>query len=156
MSASTQKFSRDTAGLPAVTATEVVELGDGDRFALRIAPVSKRIGDATVRMLAYNGSIPGPTLRVPEGAEVIVDIENEGDLEATVHWHGLRLDNRYDGTHETQEVMPIGGRYTAHVTFPDAGIYWYHPHIRNMFRKLDASSRVDIARAIEAAEGEVR
>ena len=109
MTASTQKFPRDTAGLPAATATEVVELGDGDRFALRIAPVTKRIGDATVRMLAYNGSIPGPTLRVPEGAEVIVDIENEGDLEATVHWHGLRLDNRYDGTHETQEVMPIGG-----------------------------------------------
>ena len=119
MTASTQKFPRDTAGLPAATATEVVELGDGDRFALRIAPVTKRIGEATVRMLAYNGSIPGPTLRVPEGAEVVVDIENEGDLEATVHWHGLRLDNRYDGTHETQEVMPIGGRYTARVTFPD-------------------------------------
>ena len=126
----TQKFPRDTAGLPAATATEVVALGDGDRYTLRIAPVTKRIGDATVRMLAYNGSIPGPTLRVPEGAEVIVDIENEGDLEATVHWHGLRLDNRYDGTHETQEVMPIGGRYTARVTFPDPGVYWYHPHIR--------------------------
>ena len=130
MTASTQKFPRDTAGLPAATATEVVELGDGDRFTLRIAPVTKRIGEATVRMLAYNGSIPGPTLRVPEGAEVVVDIENEGDLEATVHWHGLRLDNRYDGTHETQEVMPIGGRYTARVTFPDPGVYWYHPHIR--------------------------
>ena len=129
MTAST-KFPRDTAGLPAATATEVVELGDGDRYALRIAPVTKRIGDATVRMLAYNGSIPGPTLRVPEGAEVIVDIENEGDLEATVHWHGLRLDNRYDGTHETQDVVPIGGRYTARVTFPDSGVYWYHPHIR--------------------------
>jgi FtsP/CotA-like multicopper oxidase with cupredoxin domain len=130
MTASTQKFPRDTAGLPAATATEVVELGDGDRYTLRIAPVTKRIGDATVRMLAYNGSIPGPTLRVPEGAEVVVDIENEGDLAATVHWHGLRLDNRYDGTHETQEVMPIGGRYTARVTFPDSGVYWYHPHIR--------------------------
>jgi FtsP/CotA-like multicopper oxidase with cupredoxin domain len=130
MTASTQKFPRDTEGLPAATATEVVELGDGDRFTLRIAPVTKRIGDATVRMLAYNGSIPGPTMRVPEGAEVIVDMENEGDLEATVHWHGLRLDNRYDGTHETQEVMPIGGRYTARVTFPDPGVYWYHPHIR--------------------------
>ena len=59
MTASTQKFPRDTAGLPAATATEVVELGDGDRFALRIAPVTKRIGEATVRMLAYNGSIPG-------------------------------------------------------------------------------------------------
>src|SRR3954462_4116835 len=130
MTGSTQEFPRDTEGLPAVTATEVVDVGDGDRYTLRIAPVTKRIGDATVRMLAYNGSIPGPTLRVPEGAEVVVDIENQGDLEATVHWHGLRLDTPYDGTHETQELMPIGGRYTARVSFPDPGVYWYHPHVR--------------------------
>jgi FtsP/CotA-like multicopper oxidase with cupredoxin domain len=130
MSTPTQKFPRDTAGLPAARPTEVVELSDGDRYTLHIGPVTKRIGDATVRMLAYNGSIPGPTMRVPEGAEVVVDIENEGDLEATVHWHGLRLENRYDGTHETQELIPVGARYTARVTFPDAGVYWYHPHVR--------------------------
>jgi FtsP/CotA-like multicopper oxidase with cupredoxin domain len=130
MSTPTQKFPRDTAGLPAARPTEEVELADGGRYALHIGPVTKHIGDATVRMLAYNGSIPGPTLRVPEGAEVVVDIENEGDLEATVHWHGLRLENRYDGTHETQELIPVGGRYTARVTFPDPGVYWYHPHVR--------------------------
>src|SRR4051794_36668688 len=130
MTAPTRKFPRDTAGLASATSTQVVELADGDRYTLHIGPVTKRIGDATVRMLAYNGSIPGPTLRVPEGAEVVVDIENQGDLEATVHWHGLRLDNRYDGTHETQELMPVGGRYTAHVAFPDPGVYWYHPHVR--------------------------
>src|SRR3954453_21040618 len=84
-----QHFSRETLGLPAARPTEIVELADGERFELSIAPVTKRIGDATVRMLAYNGSGPGPTLRVREGAEVVVDIENQGDLEATVHWHGL-------------------------------------------------------------------
>jgi FtsP/CotA-like multicopper oxidase with cupredoxin domain len=42
----------------------------------------------------------------------------------------LRLENRYDGTHETQRPMGSGERYTAHITFPDAGVYWYHPHIR--------------------------
>jgi FtsP/CotA-like multicopper oxidase with cupredoxin domain len=88
---------------------------------LGIAPVTKRIGDATVRMLAYNGSIPGPTLRVPEGAELVIDIENEGRPRSTVHWHGLRLDNRYDGTHETQELIPIGGRYTAQRRVPGPG-----------------------------------
>ena len=51
-------------------------------------------------------------------------------MDATVHWHGLRLENRFDGTHETQEPMDIGGSFTARVTFPDAGVYWYHPHIR--------------------------
>ena len=135
MTTSTNEFPRETSGLPATSATATVELADGDRFALRIAPVSKRIGDATVRMLAYNGSIPGPTLRVPQGSELLVDVENQGDMEATVHWHGLRLENRFDGTHETQEAIPVGGRYSARVAFPDPGIYWYHPHIREDYNQ---------------------
>jgi FtsP/CotA-like multicopper oxidase with cupredoxin domain len=135
MPTSTVKFPRDTTGLPAASPTSTVELADGDRFTLRIGPVTKRIGDATVRMLAYNGSIPGPTLRVPQGAEVLVDIENQGDMENTVHWHGLRLENRFDGTHETQEAIPVGGRYTARVTFPDPGVYWYHPHVREDYNQ---------------------
>ena len=81
-------------------------------------------------MLGYNGSIPGPTLRVPEGSEIQVDVHNEGDLEATVHWHGLRLENSSDGTHETQQSIPIGGDFSCRVQFPDPGLYWYHPHIR--------------------------
>jgi FtsP/CotA-like multicopper oxidase with cupredoxin domain len=52
-------------------------------------------------------------------------------LETTVHWHGLRLDNRYDGTHETQAPIPVGGRFTYRIKFPDPGVYWYHPHIRH-------------------------
>ncbi|HWM73805.1 MAG TPA: FAD-dependent oxidoreductase, partial [Nocardioides sp.] len=123
-------FPTEIEGLPEAQPPELVELSDGDRFDLRIAPVAKRLGDTTVRMLAYNGSIPGPTLKVHEGSELIVDIENQGDMEATVHWHGLRLENRYDGTHETQSPIQVGERYSAQVTFPDPGVYWYHPHIR--------------------------
>jgi FtsP/CotA-like multicopper oxidase with cupredoxin domain len=130
MNPTTDHFPTDTAGLEGAAPTEVVELADGDAFALRIAPVTKRIGDATVRMLAYNGSIPGPTLRVRQGSEITVDVANEGDMDATVHWHGLRLDNRYDGTHETQDQIPVGGSYQARVSFPDPGVYWYHPHTR--------------------------
>jgi FtsP/CotA-like multicopper oxidase with cupredoxin domain len=48
-----------------------------------------------------------------------------------VHWHGLRLENRYDGVpHDTQAPIPVGGEFTYRVQFPDAGLYWYHPHIR--------------------------
>src|SRR4051812_18739319 len=130
MSAPTDQFPRETSGLPAATTSEIVELSRGQRFQLRIAPVSKQLGDATVRMLAYNGSIPGPTLKVRQGSEIDVDVVNDGDLEQTVHWHGLRLDNRSDGTHETQAPIPIGGRFSCRVTFPDPGVYWYHPHIR--------------------------
>jgi hypothetical protein len=58
MTTPTNEFPRETSGLPAAPATATVVLADGDRFALRIGPASKRIGDAKVRMLAYNGSIP--------------------------------------------------------------------------------------------------
>ena len=126
----TTTFPTDTAGLAQAAPTRVVELADGDTFELRIAPVAKRIGDDTVRMIAYNGSVPGPTLRVRQGSELVVDVVNEGDLEATVHWHGLRLKNRYDGTHETQAPIPVGGRFSYRISFPDPGVYWYHPHIR--------------------------
>ena len=126
----TDTFPTDTSGLSDAARSDTVDLGDGDKFRLAILPVRKRLGDDTVRMLGYNGSIPGPTLRVPEGSEIQVDVHNEGDLEATVHWHGLRLENRSDGTHETQQPIPVGGDFSCRVQFPDPGLYWYHPHIR--------------------------
>src|ERR671937_465199 len=100
------EFPRETEGLPDARTTELIELTDGDEFDLEIRPVKKRIGDATVRMLSYNGSVPGPTLKIEQGSTVTVHVTNHGDLDATVHWHGLRLENRYAGAH------------------------WYHPHIR--------------------------
>ena len=127
-------FPTETAGLAQAERPEIVELDDGDRLHLRITPVRKRINDTEVRMLAYNGSIPGPTLRVKQGSEVTVETINEGDVETTVHWHGLRLENRFDGVpEETQAPIEIGGSYTAKCSFPDPGLYWYHPHIREDF-----------------------
>lgn len=127
-------FSRDTSGLPGATSPEIVNLRNGDVFDLRIHPVHKRIGDAEVRMLSYNGSIPGPTLHVAQDSEITVQVTNDGDVEATVHWHGLRLENRYDGVpEETQPPIPPGGTFTYKLRFPDAGLYWYHPHIREDF-----------------------
>jgi FtsP/CotA-like multicopper oxidase with cupredoxin domain len=128
--AQTIEFPRETEGLPEARKAELVELADGDEFELEIMPVKKRIGDATVRMLTYNGSVPGPTLKVPQGATIIVHVTNHGDLDATVHWHGLRLENRYDGTHDTQAPIPVGETFTYQVHVPDPGAYWYHPHIR--------------------------
>jgi FtsP/CotA-like multicopper oxidase with cupredoxin domain len=125
------RFPTDPAGLPEAGRPQLLELADGDRLELRVAPVAKRLGEATVRMLAYNGSVPGPTLKVRQGSEIIVQVENQGDLDTTVHWHGLRLENRYDGVpHETQAPIPVGGRFTYRIQFPDPGLYWYHPHIR--------------------------
>jgi FtsP/CotA-like multicopper oxidase with cupredoxin domain len=126
----TGPFPREVEGLPEARRPEALDLRDGDGVDLRIGPIAKRLGDLTTRMLAYNGSIPGSTLRVRQGSQLVVNVVNEGDLEATVHWHGLRLENRYDGTHETQAPIPVGGSFTYRIDFPDPGVYWYHPHIR--------------------------
>lgn len=130
MNGRSDHFPSEAAGLPEAQAPQWVQLADGEEFRIRIAPVAKRIGDSTVRMLAYNGSIPGPTLRVRQGTELVVHVLNLGDLEATVHWHGLRLENRFDGTVETQPPMAVGEGFTYRLRFPDPGVYWYHPHIR--------------------------
>jgi FtsP/CotA-like multicopper oxidase with cupredoxin domain len=126
----TENFPAGTAGVAEIVAPELAELSDGDEFELRIAPVTKELEGETVRMLAYNGSIPGPTLKVPQGSEIVVNVVNDGDLDATVHWHGIRVENRYDGTHETQKPMAVGDDFTYRLRFPDPGVYWYHPHIR--------------------------
>jgi len=127
-------FTTETSGLPEVSRPSVIRLHDGDRLDLRIGSVRKGIDDAVLRMLAYNGSIPGPTLHVDQGSEITVQVTNDGEVDATVHWHGLRLENRYDGVpHETQAPIPVGGTFTYKLQFPDAGFYWYHPHIREDF-----------------------
>jgi Multicopper oxidase len=124
----TDSFPTDPSGLPEAGRPQLLELGPGDTLDLRVGPVAKRLGDTTVRMLGYNGSIPGPTLKVQQGSEIIVHVTNNGDLDTTVHWHGLRLENRYDGVpHETQAPIPVGGEFTYRIQFPDAGLYWYHP-----------------------------
>ena len=126
-----ESFPTDPSGLPEAGRPEVLELGHGDTLPLRVGPVAKRLGGTTVRMLGYNGSIPGPTLKVQQGSEIVVEVTNQGDLDTTVHWHGLRLENKYDGVpHETQAPIPVGGEFTYRIQFPDPGLYWYHPHIR--------------------------
>jgi FtsP/CotA-like multicopper oxidase with cupredoxin domain len=89
-------FPTDPAGLPKASQPQLLELADGDTLELRVGPVAKPLGDTTVRMLGYNGSIPGSTVKVAEGTEIVVHVENHGDLDTTVHWHGLRLENRYE------------------------------------------------------------
>ena len=127
----TESFPTDPSGLPEAGRPQLLELAPGDTLDLRVGPVAKHLSDTRVRMLAYNGSIPGPTLKVQQGSEIIVHVTNQGDLDTTVHWHGLRLENKYDGVpHETQAPIPVGGEFTYRIQFPDVGLYWYHPHIR--------------------------
>jgi len=145
-------FRTDTAGLAEVSSPGVIRLDDGAVFDLRIFPVRKQIDGAELRMLAYNGSVPGPTLHVDQGTQLTVRVRNDGDIETTVHWHGLRLDNRYDGVpHETQSPIPIGGTHAYQLQFPDPGLYWYHPHLREDFAQEMGLSAPIVVEPTDAA-----
>lgn len=124
-------FSQSTTGLVEAKQSETVELKNGDTYSLTASIVKKVIGGSEVKMLAYNGMIPGPLLKIPQGAEITVNFKNETDVPTTLHSHGIRLDNANDGVPPiTQKEVPPGGSFIYKIKFPDAGMYWYHPHVR--------------------------
>jgi len=77
----------------------------------------------------YNGTIPGPELRVKQGDRLRVRLVNRLPASTSIHWHGLRLPNADDGVAEiTQDAVPPGGQYTYDFVVKDPGTYWYHAH----------------------------
>ena len=125
-------IDRSIEGLPAIQPTEEVRLEDGDTYTLNAAVIQHNPGIGNeIAMYAYNGQIPGPTLRVPQGAEIDIEFVNDLPYETTVHWHGLRLDLEHDGVPDmTQDPVEPGETFEYTVKFPDEGVFWYHPHLR--------------------------
>ncbi len=81
---------------------------------------------------AYGGTVPGPVLRVPQGARIARRFVNELPQPSSVHWHGIRIDNAMDGVPGvTQDAVAPGDGFLYDFTVPDAGTYWYHPHNRS-------------------------
>ncbi len=127
----TKPFATNSKGLKEAQTTQVVELKNGDVYNLTASMVKKTIAGNEVKMLAYNGSIPGPIIKVPKGAEIIVNFTNHTDVPTTIHSHGVRLDNAFDGVPDvTQKGVGVGQSFSYKIKFPDEGVYWYHPHIR--------------------------
>ncbi len=79
----------------------------------------------------YEGAVPGPELRYRQGDRLRVAVTNLLPAGTTVHWHGIRLPNAMDGVpHLTQPpIAADGGRFEYAFALPDAGTYWYHPHL---------------------------
>lgn len=121
----------DPATLPAARPSEVVAMADGDTLDIAVSMVRRTIGGHELVMYGYNGQYPGPLIRAPRDATVVVRVTNEIELPTTIHWHGVRLDNRFDGVPGvTQEAIGRGESFTYQVKVPDAGMFWYHPHVR--------------------------
>jgi FtsP/CotA-like multicopper oxidase with cupredoxin domain len=94
----------------------------------RRAPVEIWPGMRT-EVLTYNGSCPGPVIRAKAGDRVIVHFKNGMSSPTTIHWHGVRVPANMDGTPASQDPVMPGASFDYDFHVPDAGLYWYHPHI---------------------------
>ncbi len=129
----TRDAGLDTPGtdVPTAREREHVTLAEGEVFDLNSGFVRRRIAGRELLMYGFNGQHPGPLLDVKEDSEVTVRFTNHTDLPSAIHWHGLRLDVRFDGVpHMTQHPVHQGERFTYQLVFPDPGIFWFHPHHR--------------------------
>jgi suppressor of ftsI len=124
-------FGMDMAALPEARPSEIIDMADGDTLRMDASFVRRTIAGQEYVMMAYGGMYPGPLIRADRGSKVVVEFTNNIDMETTVHWHGLRLDNAFDGIPGlTQAPIKTGETFTYELKFPDTGMYWYHPHMR--------------------------
>jgi len=87
-------------------------------------------GQPALPVWAYDGQVPGPTLRYRRGDVLDVELVNDLPDPTTIHWHGIRLPNAMDGVpHLTQPPVAPGERFRYRFALPDAGTFWYHPHL---------------------------
>jgi FtsP/CotA-like multicopper oxidase with cupredoxin domain len=120
-----------TANTAATAATAATE------YRLVAAPAAASLvgdGHPATAVWSYNGSIPGPVLRVKQATPLRVLLENRlPGVTTTIHWHGIRLPIAMDGVPGiSQPPVADGERFVYEFTPPDAGTYWYHPHSHSL------------------------
>jgi FtsP/CotA-like multicopper oxidase with cupredoxin domain len=114
-------------GMP--MATQPIPTTKAD-YTLRIAPVTVELApDHILSTIGYNGSSPGPVLRMREGKPITVDVINDTDVPELVHWHGLLIPPEVDGVDEEgTPAVPPRGRRRYELTPRPTGSRWYHSH----------------------------
>jgi FtsP/CotA-like multicopper oxidase with cupredoxin domain len=111
------------SGLRAETAS------DGMRILHALPGAAFARGENAPPLWGYDGTVPGPTLRVKRGDELRVRLVNELSEPTSIHWHGVRLPNAMDGVPQlTQPPLAPGASFDYRFQPPDAGTFWYHAH----------------------------
>lgn len=123
---------RDVIGLPVA-----LDLDPDERvveYALEISSTTQELLPGIfTEMWTYNGTSPGPLLRARLGDTMRIHVTNLLEEPTTVHWHGLRIDHRMDGVvHDGLLAIQPGETFTYEFVPPEAGTFWYHPHVRSL------------------------
>ena len=109
-------------------ATSGFQTLDARTASVQLAPQ----GYPKTEIWGYGGAMPGPQLRLQQGARLQRRFMNDLPQASTVHWHGVRIDNAMDGVAGlTQPAVEPGQSFDYDFIAPDAGTYWYHAHNRS-------------------------
>ncbi|NKQ52880.1 multicopper oxidase family protein [Amycolatopsis sp. K13G38] len=88
------------------------------------------LGGTTVRTWTFDGRLPGKEIRLKRGEVLQARLSNGLPQPTSVHWHGIALRNDMDGVPDlTQAAVAPGGQFGYEFTVPDAGTYFFHPHV---------------------------
>jgi FtsP/CotA-like multicopper oxidase with cupredoxin domain len=100
------------------------------QYLLHVAPTTLNPdGKQKVAAVTVNGLFPGPEIRVREGTELRIRVENFLDQSTSIHWHGLLVPASMDGVPDVSNYPIAAGRVFVY-EFPirQTGTYWYHSH----------------------------
>ena len=130
----------DRAALENVLAERaVVPTGQTKRFDLTVKEAAwELLPGVTTRTVTFNGTVPGPTIRVTEGDTVEIAVTNALGEPTSVHWHGLHVPNNQDGVAGvTQPAITPGQTFAYRFIAPHAGSFMYHAHGPNSREQID-------------------
>lgn len=108
-------------------APDVVEIAIEAKVASKRYPGTKQASE----IWGYDGRVPGPLIQAKQGDTLKVKLANALPEETTVHWHGVRLPNSMDGVGHVQKPVAAGSSFDYSFPLKDAGLYWFHPHVRS-------------------------
>lgn len=130
-----------STGVPDASGTDggrpLAHTANGDIWVFRLTarPVKWQILPGTrVTAWTFNGTVPGPAIRVPYGQKIQVVVKNELPEPTSVHWHGIQVPNAMDGVPGvTQQPIGVGKSFTYSFRAIPAGggtggTFFYHSH----------------------------
>lgn len=124
------KNMKDKKTIQAETATKPLKVEKGPEVTLVAKEEKQKLGNGViVPVWTFNGSSPGPEIRVKKGEKVKVTLKNELSAPVSIHWHGYPVPNNMDGIPGvTQDAVEPGKSFTYEFEVNVPGTYWYHSH----------------------------
>ena len=117
------------AVIAAVMAANSFSVAKAGTYNLTVDEVQIDTGNFIKTGIGYNGSSPGPVLKLTEGENAVINVTNNLDEVTSIHWHGLILPYQMDGVPNISYAgIKPGETFTYKFPVVQSGTYWFHSH----------------------------